>query len=107
MWKAWTIGGLGLWLIIAAFLPLTLVGAAVHDLLIGAAVAGSGWCLRCQRPVQGWCAVMLGLWLTGVAAWSGLGAGHPAQWSTVAIGICLTVLGLTAAAGRVGFYRTD
>ncbi len=101
MGKAWTITGLGLWLIIAAFLPMTVVDSAVHDLLIGAVVAGSGWFLRCQRPVQGWCAAVLGIWLVGVAAWSGLGAGHPGQWNMVVIGFFLTILGLTAVAGRV------
>ena len=103
--KAWLISGLGLWLIVAAFLPMTIIDTAVHNLLIGAVVAGSSWLLRCQRPVQGWCGTLLGVWLAGVAAWSGLGAGHPAQWSTVAAGIAFTILGLTAVAGKVEFQR--
>ena len=96
MWNAWAVGCLGLWLIVTAFLPMTVMDTVIHDLTVGIVIFVAGWSMRSDCPLQGRCSAVLGLWLMAVLLLSGLGYGAARQWNLLVSGLLLTVLGLTA-----------
>ena len=101
MWQAWVNGSLGLWLIMAAFLPMTGTENIINGVIVGAIAIVSGWLLRVIRPCQGWCSATLGLWLIGALFVPGLREVTVQQWNTVVVGVSLAILGFSAIGGTL------
>ena len=68
-WKAWTIGVLGVWLIIAAFLKFNSEANLWNNLLVGLIVASIGYTIIKQKVWQSWTSMVMGVWMF-IAAFS-------------------------------------
>lgn len=75
--KRWTVGLLGLWIALAAFLGMGPQANLWNDLIAGIIIAGLGFPLIAESKWEGWTAGLLGVWLIIAAFIPGLvqGAG--------------------------------
>ncbi len=100
MWQAWTNGLLGLWLILASFLNMGRTDSLIYGILTGIAAAVAGWMIRRERPLQGWCAVLIAAWIAGGTLLPGLQEAAAQQWNHVISGVALAVAGFTSLGGE-------
>ncbi|MBN1829910.1 MAG: SPW repeat protein [Deltaproteobacteria bacterium] len=100
MWQAWTIGVLGVWLFIAAFLPFSPMGVLWDDLVVGVIVAITGFAIIKSKSWQGWTAGLLGIWLMIAAFMPSLQAHAGNLWNGIIVGILLMVAGFGALARK-------
>lgn len=101
MWHAWTIGFSGLWCILVAFLTPGKIDGFFIMLLLSVISGFAGWRLRQFRPVQGWCTMALALWLILAALLPPLVEAIDRQWSAVATGVVMAVMGFTSLGGAL------
>jgi hypothetical protein len=97
--KAWIIGILGLWLIVASFLTLGQAGNLWNDLTVGVILAVLAFSMTRDRPGQGWIAGVLGLWTIVAAFIPGLHHGAGLFWNNIPVGVVVALAGFTALAG--------
>ena len=100
MWHAWTIGLCGLWCILMAFLATDTSDGTVVVCATGMISGFAAWRLRILRPVRGWCAAILALWLIVTAAAPVFVEGTTRQLNVVIIGVVMTILGFTSLGGE-------
>jgi len=96
MWQAWTNGILGLWLVIAAFLPFSATGNLWDDLIVGVIVGIAGFTMAKAKAWQGWTAGILGIWLIIAAFIPALQAHVGNMWNGIIVGVLLMVAGFGA-----------
>ena len=96
MWQAWTNGLLGIWLLIAAFLPLSPKGNMWDDLIVGVITAIAGFAIIKEKSWQGWTAGILGIWLLVAAFVPQLQAHAGNMWNGLIVGILLMIAGFFA-----------
>ena len=95
-WQGWTVGLLGLWLFIAAFLNMSPVGNLWDNLIVGLVVGIVGFMIVKPKPWQGWLAGILGIWLIIAAFIPSLQAHVANLWNDLITGILLMVAGFAA-----------
>jgi hypothetical protein len=100
MWQAWTVGILGLWLVIAAFLPFSPDGNLWNNLIVGIIVAVSGFTAIKEKNWQGWTAGILGIWLIIAAFIPEIQAHTGNMWNGIIVGILLMIAGFGALEGK-------
>jgi len=98
-WKAWTIGILGLWLALTAFLGLSQVGNLWDDLIVGTVVAVVGFLIKGDKSWQGWLAGLLGLWMIVAAFIPDLVTGAGLTWNNLVVGLLIASAGFAALGG--------
>ncbi len=96
MWQAWTNGVLGIWLVVAAFLPLSATGNLWDNLIVGIVAGIAGFTMIKEKSWQGWLASIMGLWLIVAAFVPGLQAHTGNLWNDLISGILLMVAGFGA-----------
>lgn len=96
MWQAWTIGIFGVWLFIAAFLPLCAMGNLWNNLIVGVITGIAGFTMIQEKPWQGWTAGILGIWLISAAFIPALQAHMGNMWNGIIVGILLMIAGFGA-----------
>ena len=100
MWHAWTIGFCGLWCILTSFL-VTEPSDGMMIVLATSILSGvAALRLKALRPVQGWCAMLLALWLILATAVPALAEGKARQWNVVVTGVVMTIMGFTSLGGE-------
>jgi hypothetical protein len=90
--KRWTLGILGLWFIVAAFLSLGTTGHLWNDVVVGAVVALVS--LTGERSTWAWVAAVAGVWMIVAAFISPLLAGAGLIWNNLIVGALIGVAGL-------------
>lgn len=99
-WKAWTVGILGLWLALTAFLTLGQQGNLWDDLIVGSIVAVVGFLMiRGDKAWQGWLSGLLGLWMIFAAFVPDLVAGSGLMWNNLLVGFLIASAGFAALGG--------
>lgn len=83
----WTVGLLGLWIAVAAFLGFGSQGHLWNDLLVGLATLTAGFPLIAESKWEGWTAGVLGLWLVVAAFIPGLREGTGLLWNNLLVGL--------------------
>lgn len=96
MWEGWTIGILGAWLALAAFLPFTPRGNTWDDLIVGAVAAIVGFMIVKQKPWQGRTAGIAGVWLLIAAFIPQLVTHNANLWNGLIVGLVLMIAGFGA-----------
>jgi len=100
MWQAWTIGILGVWLFIAAFLNFAASGNMWNNLIVGIIVGIAGFIMIKAKSWQGWTAGILGIWLIIAAFIPSLQAHVGNMWNGIIVGILLMIAGFGALPGK-------
>jgi hypothetical protein len=100
MWQAWTIGILGVWLFIAAFLNFAASGNLWNNLIVGIIVGIAGFTMIKAKSWQGWTAGILGIWLIIAAFIPSLQAHMGNMWNGIIVGILLMIAGFWALPGK-------
>ena len=67
LWKTWTIGIVGLWLVVAAFLGFTQQVNLWNTLIVGLIAIVAAFGIVSAKPRQAWTAGVLGAWLVVAA----------------------------------------
>ena len=95
-WQGWTVGILGLWLLIAAFLNFTAKGNMWDNLIVGIIVAVVALFMIKPKPWQGWLSLIVGIWLIIAAFITSLQAHTANMWNDAISGILLMIGGFGA-----------
>lgn len=98
-WRGWTIGVLGVWLAIAAFLTLSAAGVLWDNLIVGILATSLGFALMKHHKWQGRTAAILGLWLIVAAFIPDLQTRVGNMWNVILVGILLMIAGFGALGG--------
>ncbi len=96
MWQAWTNGILGIWLVIAAFLPMSATANLWDNLIVGIVVGIAGLTMVKEKPWQGWLAGIMGLWLIVAAFIPALQLHTGNLWNDLISGVVVMVAGFGA-----------
>ena len=96
MWKGWTNGILGLWLIIAAFIKFSATGAMWDNLIVGLIVTIVAILMIKEKPWQGWLGTLSGLALFIAAFIKSLQTGPGYLWTTLILGVLIAIAGFAA-----------
>lgn len=96
MFNAWIVGLLGIWAIIAAFVPMTATGNAWNDWIVGVVVAIAGFTMSGEHQWQRWTAGVVGVWLFVSGFIPGLRLGAGLVTNNIIVGILLIVAGFAA-----------
>lgn len=102
MWKAWTNGLLGLWLIIAAFLNMAPSAVMWDNLLVGLIIAIVGILMIKEKPWQGWLGAISGTLLFLAAFIGSLQTGAGYLWTDLILGTLAAVAGFGAMNNQQG-----
>ncbi len=105
MWQAWTTGFLGLWLIMTPFMTMGRSDTLMNSLAIGLVGGLAGWLVRKECPIQGWCEVLVAVWVVAGMFLPGIREGSSLHWSSVVSGIVLAIAGFTILAGGRPTHR--
>ena len=97
----WTVGLLGLWIAVSAFLGLGSQGHLWNDLLVGAVVLTVGFPLKVESTWEGWTAGALGLWLVVAAFVPGLREGTGLLWNNLLVGGAIALAAVVPPGQRV------
>ncbi len=106
MWQAWTNGVLGIWLIIAAFLPMPATGNMWNNLIVGIIVAVAGFGMISKKSWQGWLAGIMGLWLIVAAFIPALQMHSGNLWNDLISGILIATAGFAALSSGETHHTT-
>ena len=96
MWKGWTNGLLGTWLIIAAFIKFNATGAMWDNLIVGLIVTIVGFMMIKEKPWQGWLGGLSGLALFFAAFVKTLQTGAGYMWTVLILGLLIAIAGYGA-----------
>jgi hypothetical protein len=96
LWQSWTIGILGVWLMVAAFLEFDPVANLWNNLIVGIIVAFVGYGIVKQKPWQSWTSMVMGVWLIIAAFIPYLLVDKGYVWNDFISGIIITVAGFGA-----------
>jgi len=96
MWQAWTNVILGVWLVIAAFIPMSTTANLWDNLIVGIIVAVAGFAMAKVKAWQGWLAGIIGIWLVIAAFIPALLTHTGNMWNALIAGILLLVAGYGA-----------
>jgi SPW repeat. len=91
--KRWTLGILGLWIILAAFLTLGTSGHLWNDVIVGALVAVVSLSVG-ERGAWSWFAALVGVWLIVAGFIPALVTGAGLIWNNVIVGAIVATTGL-------------
>ncbi len=100
MWQAWTIGFLGLWYILTAFFSLGPFDRLFTVLGMSLVTVFAGWQLQERRRLQGWCAILLALWMVAGESIPAFAEGMALQWNVALSGVLLAIAGFSALGGE-------
>ena len=100
MWQAWTIGFLGLWYILTAFFSLGPFDRLVTVFGISLVAGFAGWQLQERRRLQGWCTIVLALWMVAGESVPAFAEGMARQWNVALSGVLLAIAGFSALGGE-------
>ena len=100
MWKSWTNGILGTWLVIAAFLSFTPTGNMWDNLIVGLIVAIVGFMMIKEKPWQGWIAGVIGVWVFIAAFIPALQLHNANLWNDLLSGILIAIAGYGAIGSK-------
>jgi uncharacterized BrkB/YihY/UPF0761 family membrane protein len=103
--KRWTLGILGLWLILAAFLTLGSTGHLWNDVIVGAVVALTSLTVG-ERGGWSWLAGLAGVWLIVAGFIPVLVTGTGLIWNNLIVGALVTTAGLAVGGQRNTSTRT-
>jgi len=95
-WQAWTIGIIGLWLILSAFLKFDATENMVNNLLVGLVVAGIAYTIMKQKVWQAWLCLIVGLWMAIAAFIPSLIVDQGYIWNNVISGSVIAIGGFGA-----------
>lgn len=101
MWHAWTNAGVGMWLMITAFVHMDQSNCITSNLVIGALTAIIGWRMKTEKRVQEWLSVLMGVWVMTTVFIPPLMQGKGFLWNNVVSGLLITITGLAALGGKV------
>lgn len=94
--RRWITALIGLWIVLSAFLGFGARGYAWSDLLAGVIAFGAGIALVKEWAWEGWTVVILGAWMVVATFIPGLHAGGAMHVNNIAVGIAISLVGLTA-----------
>lgn len=87
----WTVGLLGLWIAVSAFLGFGSEAHLWNDLLVGLVILTAGFPLKVESRWEGWTAGVLGLWLVVAAFVPGLREGTGLLWNNLLVGLVVAL----------------
>ena len=96
MWQAWTNGILGIWLVIAAFLPMSASANLWDNLIVGVLAGIAGITMIKEKSWQGWLASIMGLWLIIAAFIPALQMHTGNLWNDSIGGVLIMIAGFGA-----------
>ena len=102
MWKSWTNGILGTWLVVTAFLSFSPTGNMWNNLIVGLIVGIIGFAMIKEKPWQGWTAGIVGTWVFIAAFIPALQLHMPNLWNDLLSGILIAVAGYGALGNMSG-----
>ena len=105
-WQGWTVGILGLWIFIAAFLKFTPKGNMWDNLIVGIIIGIVALYMIKPKPWQGWLSLIVGVWLIIAAFIPSLQAHTANLWNDAISGI-LAMIGGFAALGNGGGAKAE
>lgn len=91
--KRWTLGLLGIWLILAAFLGFGTTGHLWNDVIVGALVALVS--LSGERGTWAWIAGVAGIWMIVAGFIPALVAGAGLIWNNLIVGGLIVIAGFS------------
>lgn len=96
----WTLGILGLWIALAAFLQFGHQGDLWNDLLVGTVVLILGITLAAEATWIAWTVGVLGAWLIVAAFLPSLHSGAGIVWNNLIIGLGVAGVAAVRAGGK-------
>jgi len=96
MWKSWTNGILGTWLVVAAFLSFSPTGNMWNNLITGLIVGIIGFVMIKEKSWQGWTAGIVGALVFITAFIPALQLHNANLWKDLIAGILIAVAGYGA-----------
>jgi len=96
LWKTWTLGIVGLWLVLAAFLGFTQQGNLWNNLIVGLIAIVAAFGMVSTKPGQAWTAGVLGAWLVVAAFIPAVVSGPGLLWNNVIVGTVIALSGFMA-----------
>lgn len=98
MLNAWIVGILGLWTALSAFLGFAPMGFAWSNWIVGVIAAIAALSMVGRKPVQGWLAGLVAVWLFISGFIPGLRMSPGYWWNDLLVGAAFIVLGFSATA---------
>ncbi len=103
----WTLGILGLWIALSAFLQFGHQGDLWNDLLVGTVVLILGITLAAQVTWSAWTVGVLGGWLIVAAFLPTLHSGSAILWNNLIIGLGVAGVAAVSVGGKSQKKHTE
>jgi hypothetical protein len=96
MFNAWIVGLVGIWMVIAPFVPMGLYGNAWNDWIGGVIVAVLGFSMPADHGWRRYLAGVVGLWMIASGFIPGLRLAGGMFTNDIILGILLIIAGFSA-----------